>query len=374
MTSEDQTDRCGETKRLFIAATKQDQGKTTVSLGLMAAFGELCPPVGFIKPVGQRYIEVDGLRVDEDAALMRSAFNLACDLADTSPVTVARSFTRDYILRPRPDALVGRIRDSFGRIADGAGAVVIEGTGHAGVGSCFDTSNADVARLLGAKVILVASGGIGKPIDEVMLNKGLLDRKGVELLGVVLNKVIPEKLDTITEFVRAGLKRLGVRLLGTIPFEPTLLNPTLRQVLREVKGELLHGQDHLDRPIRSVVVGAMSAANALPYITPGCLLITSGDREDLVLAITSLTAAATDPHHVPTGLLLTGGLRPPASVESFIRRANVPTLLSDDDTYRVATDVDELRVKIQPADTIKITTACRLVRDHLDIEQLMAAM
>ncbi len=374
MGSDHHTSRCGETQRLFIAATKQDQGKTTVSLGLMAAFGDLCPPVGFIKPVGQRYIEVDGLRVDEDAALMHSAFKLSCDLADTSPVTVARSFTRDYILRPRPNVLVGRIRESFGRVADGAGAVVIEGTGHAGVGSCFDTSNADVARLLGAKVILVASGGIGKPIDEVMLNKGLLDCKGVELLGVVLNKVIPEKLETITDFVRAGLKRLGVRLLGSIPFEPTLLNPTLGQVLREVKGELLHGADQLNRPVRSVIVGAMSAAHALPYITPGCLLITSGDRDDLVLAIASLTAAAADPHDMPAGLLLTGGLRPPATIEAFIRRANVPTLLSGDDTYRVATDVDELRVKIQPSDTAKIDTACRLVRTHLDIEQLMEAM
>ncbi|NLF32878.1 MAG: AAA family ATPase [Planctomycetes bacterium] len=374
MASEHHSEGHGQAKRLFIAATKQDQGKTTISLGLMAAFGELCPPVGFIKPVGQRYIEVDGLRVDEDAALMRSAFNLQCDLADTSPVTVARSFTRDYILRPRPDVLMGRIRESFGRVAAGAATVVIEGTGHAGVGSCFDASNADVARLLGAKVILVASGGIGKPIDEVMLNKGLLDQRGVDLLGVVLNKVIPDKLDSITEFVRAGLGRLGVRLLGSIPFEPTLLNPTLRQVLREVRGELLHGPDLLDRPIRSVVVGAMAAANALPYIKPGCLLITSGDREDLILAITSLTAAATDPRQVPAGLLLTGGLRPPASIEAFIRRANVPTILSTEDTYRVATDVDELRVKIQPEDTAKIETACRLVRTHLDIQQLLDAM
>jgi len=129
-------------KKVFVAATGQDQGKTTVSLGLMAAFTDLCPPTGFIKPVGQRYVEIDGVRVDEDVALMRSIFPAGCAMADMSPVTVGRSFTRDYIQDPHPDVLNQRILDSFGRMAEGMRSVVIEGTGHAGVGSCFDTSNA----------------------------------------------------------------------------------------------------------------------------------------------------------------------------------------------------------------------------------------
>jgi len=360
-----------EPKRVFIAATKQDQGKTTVSLGLMAALEKLYPPVAFIKPVGQRYVQIEGKRIDKDAALMQRVFGLRCDLADTSPIAVARTFTRDYIADPQPNVLIDRITSSFAHVADGAGAVVIEGTGHAGVGSCFDASNAVVAKLLAAKVILVTSGGIGKPIDEVMLNKGLLDQRGVELLGVVLNKVLPEKIESITDFVRKGLGRLGVPLLGSIPFEPSLQNPTVRQVIREIGGELLLGEGGIDRPIQRVLVGAMTARNALQYISPGCLLITPGDRDDMIMTVASVCDDATDPSEYPAGMLLTGGLRPDAGVMRCIEDTPIPVVLIDQDSYSVATHVDNLRVKIQPEDTAKIEIACRLVQDHLDIEQLM---
>ncbi len=368
--STDRTPGAG-TKKVFVAATGKDQGKTTISLGLMAAFEELCPPVRFIKPVGQRYVEVEGVRVDEDSALMRSIYPGMCNLGDTSPVTVPRSFTRDYILRPRPKVLADKILKSFARLTDGAGAAVIEGTGHAGVGSCFDTSNADVAALLDAKVILVAGGGIGKPIDEVMLNQGLLAQRGVELLGVILNKVLPSKMDSITHFVRTGLKRLGIELLGAVPYEPALCEPTMRQILNELGGELLHGDDSLDRPVEHVLVGAMTAANAMEYIRPGCLLITPGDREDLILTVANLFAGQTDPAQRMAGILLTGGIRPPAKIMEFIERTNIPVVLREEDSYRVATDVDDLKVKIQPQDTAKIETASRIVQDHLDVEQIM---
>jgi len=94
-----------EPKKVFIAATQQDQGKTTLSLGLLAFLNDILPPAGFIKPVGQRYVEIDGVRVDEDVALVRSIYSCSCPLGDMSPVTVGQSFTRDYIRNPRPDEL-----------------------------------------------------------------------------------------------------------------------------------------------------------------------------------------------------------------------------------------------------------------------------
>ena len=89
--------------------------------------------------------------------------------------------------------------------------------GTPGVGSVFDLSNAQVAKILGAKVIIVSQGGIGKPIDEVALNQALFEKEGVEIIGVILNKVLGEKVDFITEFARRGLKRKGLDLLGVMP-------------------------------------------------------------------------------------------------------------------------------------------------------------
>jgi len=358
-----------ETKKVFVAATGQDQGKTTVSLGLMSVFQDRYGPVGFIKPVGQRYVEIDGVRVDEDVALMRTIFPAQCKLADMSPVTVGRSFTRDYIHSPQPDRLGRQISDSFAKVANGRTFVVIEGTGHAGVGSCFDNSNADVAKRLGAKVVLVAGGGIGRPIDEVLLNQSLFADRGVELVGVVLNKVLPKKLDEIREIVTAGLARKGIDLLGCVPYEPKLANPSVRQVLEEIHGQLIHGEEGLGNSIETIIVGAMAAHRALEYISPGCLLITPGDRDDLILA--ALTAAGADESHRVAGLLLTGGHSPHKNTMELIRRTEIPVILVSGETYSAASAVNKLKVKIQPADETKTVLARRLIREYVDVDRIV---
>lgn len=355
-------------KKVFVAATGQDQGKTTVSLGLMAAFSKACPPVGFIKPVGQRYVECDGVRIDEDVALMRSIFPSDCGLGDMSPVTVGRTFTRDYIREPKPDLLNKRILDSFERMTSGKGSVVIEGTGHAGVGSVFDTSNADVAHLLGADVILVAGGGIGKPIDEVMLNQSLFADRGVRLIGVILNKVIPSKLDAIREAVTAGLRRKGIDLLGCIPYEPDLAKPSVRLVHEEINGKIVNGENSLGNVIDTVIVGAMAAHRALEYIRPGCLLITPGDRDDLILAALSTCS----PHNDNiAGMLLTGGVMPHENTLAMLGRTSIPVILVDKDSYSAASTVHSLKVKIQPTDAAKTVLASRIVREYVDLHHIL---
>lgn len=383
----DGSDRMSEasepSKKVFVAATMQDQGKTTVCLGLMAALSELCPPAGFIKPVGQRYVEYQGVRVDEDVALMRTIFPDACNPADMSPVTVDRSFTRQYIRRPRPEELSGRILDGFRRMSAGKQSVVIEGTGHAGVGSCFDTSNADVARLLGAKVILVTEGGIGKPIDEVLLNESLFRDRGVELLGVVLNKVLPDKIEPISQVVQAGLGRKGIELLGCIPYEPQLAVPSIQQVLDEIGGELLNGRESLENAIETVIVGAMTAHRALEYIRAGCLLITPGDRDDVILAAMSAGVRGDGGRQSggpktrytafggPAGILLTGGVRPHENIMGLIRHTRIPVILTPHDSYTAAAAVNDLKVKIRPADQKKTVLAIQLVRQHVDVARLL---
>jgi BioD-like phosphotransacetylase family protein len=363
-----------EPKKLFVAATQQNEGKTTISLGLLAAFHELCPPVGFIKPVGQRYVEVDGVRVDEDVALMRAIFPTECSLADMSPITIGRSFTRDYILDPDRGALEKKIVDSFTRVAAGRNLVVIEGTGHAGVGSVFDMSNADVAKLLGAKAIIVTSGGIGRPIDEVMLNQSLFRDHGVDLLGVILNKVKADKLDSIATFVDEGLARKGIDLLGVIPHEDILAHPTMRQVLDEVGGDLLNGEPFLSNEIETIIVGAMTAHRALDYIYRNTLLITPGDRDDLILAAMSSCVVEADKANCVAGMLLTGGSRPHENIMRLLRRTQIPVILVQNDSYSAASAVNNLQIKIQPMDKKKIVMARRLVKRFVNVQKIFEGL
>src|SRR6185312_1013835 len=214
------------TPRVFIAATRQNDGKTTASLGLIAALQPYFPRVGYIKPVGQRFVEVEEQKIDEDTVLMDSVYQLNCPLVDMSPIAVEPDFTRKYLESSNNDALVKKIQKAFDRVAWEKDFVLCEGSGHAGVGSVFDLSNAQVAKILGAKAIIVTQGGIGKPIDEVALNQALFEKEGVEIIGVILNKVLNTKVDSVTDFARRGLKRKGLDLLGVVPHQRILSNPT----------------------------------------------------------------------------------------------------------------------------------------------------
>src|SRR2546426_10420454 len=130
------------TPRVFVAATQQNDGKTTTALGLFAALKKRLGRIGFIKPVGQRFVEIEGKQIDEDTVLIDQTFGVQTPLEDMSPIAVEPDFTRKYIARSNADFLIRRIQNSFDRAAWEKEFTIIEGTGHAGVGSVFDLSNA----------------------------------------------------------------------------------------------------------------------------------------------------------------------------------------------------------------------------------------
>jgi BioD-like phosphotransacetylase family protein len=359
------------TPRVFIAATRQNDGKTTTALGLFSALKQRIGRIGFIKPIGQRFIDVEGKRIDEDSVLIDHTFNVHTPIEAMSPIAVEPDFTRKYIEHPNPEFFVRRIQNSFDRAAWEKEFVIIEGTGHAGVGSVFDLSNARVAKLLHSKVVLVTEGGIGRPIDELALNKALFDKEGVELAGVVLNKVLPEKFDQITDFARRGLARLGIDLLGSIPHEPVLTNATLGQISKQIKGHLINGEKRSRRRVRKVIIGAMSSAHVMGYFAPGTLIITPGDREDVILAALSTSSLTDADGNAIAGLVLSGDLLPHQSVMDLIKASDVPTITSPLDSYTAANSIHSMTVKTLPGDTDKIDRIRALVEKHIDVDRVL---
>jgi hypothetical protein len=359
------------TPRIFVAATQQNDGKTTTALGLFAALNRRVGRIGFIKPVGQRFVEVDGQQIDEDSLLIDQTFGVHVPLEAMSPIAVEPDFTRRYIEQANNDFLVRRIRNSFDRAAWEKDFVIIEGTGHAGVGSVFDLSNARVASLLGSKVIIVTQGGIGKPIDEIALNKALFDQEGVEILGVILNKVLPEKLDYVTEFARRGLGRLGIDLLGVVPAEPLLANATLGQVCRTVNGSFLNGKTETRRRVKKVVIGAMNSTHVMDYFDPGTLVVTPGDREDIILSALSTGGLTEKDGRVIAGLVLSGDLFPHQNLLELIKSSHLPVIASPFDSYTVASSIHSMTVKTLPGDDEKIDRIQTLIERHIEIDRLL---
>ena len=360
------------TPRVFIAATRQNDGKTTTSLGLIAALQSAFPRVGYIKPVGQRFVEIEEQKIDEDTVLMDSVFQLDCPLVDMSPIAVEPDFTRKYLQASNNEALVKRIQKAFDRVSWEKDFVLCEGSGHAGVGSVFDLSNAQVAKILGCKVILVTRGGIGKPIDEVALNQALFEKEGVEIMGVILNKVIGDKVDYVTDFARRGLKRRGLDLLGVIPHQNMLSSPTLDSIRDELGAEVLNDPVSMHWLVEDVVVGAMSAQNAMKYFKRGVLLITPGDREDIVLA--ACTGIEANSKDQMAGIVLTGGLRPSEAVLKVIRTLPIPVLLAQADSYLVASRVHDLNVKTHPADAEKISLIRDMIAKSVNVKKIINSL
>lgn len=357
------------TPRIFIAATEQDTGKTTVSLGLYKALQKRYDQIGYIKPVGQRFTEVDGHRVDDDSLLIQSTFDTRTPIEHMSPIAVEPDFTRRYINEANHETLVRRIQNSFDRSSWEKEFTIIEGSGHAGVGSVFDLSNATVARLLHSKVVLVAPGGIGKPIDEVALNKALFDREGVEVVGVVMNKVLEEKIDTVTEIARRGFERLGLELLGAMPLQKALAVPSLDQINRKINGIFLANSDHSGNHAFEHMIGAPSSGNVFRRLAPGTLLITPGDREDIILA--AIDEASTPCGGRLAGLVLSDDLQPHQSLLELLRQTTLPVIWSCHDCHTIARRIHSLTIKIEPGDSAKIRNIQSLVAKHVDIDRLM---
>ncbi len=361
-------------KKIFIAATKQNDGKTTVSLGLISNLKNRFKRVGFIKPIGQRYLEEEGLKIDEDSLLIEEACGIKCGLRDMSPIAVEKGFTEKYIAQPRKKIISAQIKGAFNRVSKRQDLVVIEGTGHAGVGSVFDHSNAYVAKLLGSKVIIISSGGIGRPIDEILLNKALFEKEGVKVLGVIVNKVFPNKFEKINQLVRKGLRRKGINVLGVIPYNNTLSFLTIEQILEETDFELLCGKEAPESYIANVIVGAMKPHDAIKYIVDDSLLITPGDREDMIMTALGCHRDSEKRRLKICGIILSGGIMPEKSIMDSLINAKIPVLLAKDNTYAVTSAIHDLTVKIRPRDTFKVSTAIQLIRDNVDLDAIAKGM
>jgi BioD-like phosphotransacetylase family protein len=364
-------------RHLYLAATGQNRGKTTAALGLLNGFIGLGLRTGFMKPVGQRTVIDDGEPADEDAVLMKTVFGLPEPYRDMSPVHIPRGFTKAYIAGEVVEDLAGRVREAHAAF-EGHDIVLIEGTGHAGVGAVIGLSNAAVAAMLKAPAIVVSEGGVGRPIDEIVLNAALFARHGVEVAGAIVNKVDLEAQPGLGSVLERGLAPYGIPLLGVLPVKPILSNPTLGMILEGVKGETIHAGPDLDRVIEGVAIGAMEPVHMLERVGPDTLVIVPGDREDVILTLTSTQGGPRQDGARPDGaaglgLVLTGGYRPRGAVLEAIREADLFATLVPEDTYHVASEVHDLLVKTHAADREKIALIKTLVAENLDVDRILEA-
>lgn len=358
-------------KNIFLSSIQQNAGKTMISLGLYKALRDRQLKTAFMKPIGQQVVPVGDVNIDKDSYLIGQVFRCVRQLKEMSPVTIGRGYTEKYILNPHQAELKDKIEKAFNKLKKGKDAIIIEGTGHAGVGSVIDFSNADVASLLGSKAIIISGGGIGRSIDEIMLNKALFDLKNVEILGVIVNKVLPDKYEKIKTTLGKGLANKGIRLLGVVPVQPMLSAPRVEQIMERLDLRLLCGSESIARRVKTTIVAAMEPYNMINYLTDETLVITSGDRVDNILVAVSSHLVRDGRSFQISGIILTGGLKPNPQIMDLLKKSRIAVLLTEDDTYKVAGQIENLICKIQKTDKDKIQEAANLVNKYVDVEMII---
>jgi len=229
-----------------------------------------------------------------------------------------------------------------------------------------------VAKVLDAKVIIIAGAGIGRPVDEIALNKALFDQIGVEVIGAIMNKALPDKIEEIQEYGSLALARIGIPLLGVIPIEKQLIAPNLSQVVEVIDGRWLNARIHgVNERVHCVVIGAMTAKGIVDYLQPGVLIITPGDREDIIFS--AIAVAGISGKQVVSGIILTRNIPPHPKIMEMLAQTNIPIIITKDESYDVASKINNMTIKTQPQDSDKFPIINRLIQEHVDLEKIKSA-
>ncbi len=359
--------------RLYIAATSQHVGKTTCTLGLMAAIRARGHKVSYCKPVGQEFVELGALRVDKDALLFARGmdFELKADLH--SPVIIGSGVTAQYLDDPTKFEFSSGITKASRKLQAENDVVIYEGTGHPGVGSVCDMSNAQVARMLNAPVIMVVEGGIGSTIDKLNMNLAMFREQRVPVRGVIVNKCIPQKMNKVAHYVDIYLQKLGIPLLGVLPYEKTLSSPIMATIRRALKGKTLYHREQLDKPVENIASGSLLAQAEVENLKNLLILASNRRLEDALSALQGILRERDLPASTISGIVVTGADSENLDLPhmDFINEHKIPVVSCPLDTYGAAVRINQMEVKINLKTPWKIRRAVELIEEHVDMELVL---
>ncbi|MCB1112851.1 MAG: AAA family ATPase [Chlamydiales bacterium] len=363
-------------KALFIAATGQNVGKTTLCLGILAALKKRYNSVGFIKPVGQRHEIVNGTSVDKDVILFKEHFELSSSWQSMSPVIIPNGFTRKYLNGEVSEkSLLNAIKASYKEISAQHSYTLVEGTGHVGVGSIVDMNNARVAAELGLDMVIIAPGGLGSTHDELAMNIALCHQYGVKIRGIILNRVIQDKYQMIKEYFPKSLEKWGIPLVGCVPYCPLLSQPTIKDFENLFKTELICGDEHRIRHFTHARLVAGSVETYRDDMVPNELIITPASREDIIdMTMKKHHESLEAGHDYGGGMILTGRRAPSEELLEKIRTVNMPILYAPMTSYDAMKKITSFIAKIRIEDKQKIQEAIELVEKHVNFEEFLAPL
>ena len=358
-------------KNLYIAATSQHVGKTTSTLGLASSFKKAGLNTGYCKPVGQQHIEINGSVIDKDAVLFTDLLKLEIIPEIHSPVIIGKGATVTYLDNPSAFDLESMILNAKKELSLAHDAVIYEGTGHPGVGSVADMSNAKVAKLLDAQVVMVVEGGIGSTIDNLNLSLSIFREHEVPIIGVIINKVIPSKMDLVSKYVGKWLSKNDLRLLGTVPYDNTLAYPLIWTISKAIDGTLAYHKEKGFNKVENILAGSLVELHEISKSTDNLLVVASRVLDESIARVKEISEKENFKECPLSGIVMTGdGYISDESLE-YINGYKLPVITTDLDTYGVVVKISKLEVKINRRTPWKISKAIQLIQENIDVNTMI---
>jgi phosphate acetyltransferase len=338
-------------KAIYVATIEPNSGKSLISLGLMHLLLGKAAKVGYFRPIIDDYAPGEK---DNHINTVISYFDIQMEYGEAYACT--RSEVIQKYNQNKSDEVLDKIIEKYKVIESRFDFVLVEGTDFSGEGSIIEWDiNVFIAKNLGIPTIILASG-VGKTLEELVDNLYLaydsFTNKGVEVLMVIANKVQPENVNLVTNGLLKSLPKEV--LIGTIPLNPILGNPTMKEIVKELEGEVLFGREFLNNQVSNFSVGAMQLRNYLTHFKENGLVITPGDRSDIILG--ALQANLSSNYPTASGIVLTGGLIPEDPVIKLIEGLSevVPIVSVTGGTFAIANKIGSIRPKIYAENKQKI--------------------
>lgn len=354
-------------KAIYIATSEANSGKSIVTLGLMRMLLGKTAKVGYFRPI------IDNVKKgkkDNHINTIISHFQL-----DIKP-SEAFAFTRSEFINMRNNGKEGEIFDTiiskYKALEEKNDFMLVEGTDFSGEGMAIELdSNILVAKNLGIPAIIVSSG-VGKTLDEFIEGLHLaydsFKEKEVEVLAVIANKVQEKNIELVKNGVEKNLPKDV--FVNVIPLIPSLNNPTIKEIAKAIDAKFLFGKEHMNNQTTSFKVGAMQLRNYLNHLEENCLIITPGDRADIILG--ALQANISSNYPPISGIVLTGGILPDDTIIRLIEGLSqiVPILSVKEGTFDVANKIGAVRSHMYAENKEKINTSLITFDKYVEVDKL----
>lgn len=355
-------------RSIYVSAVAPGTGKVVVSLGLVELGLRETSRVGFFRPV---IVESSDNAPDEDIELIRESFGLN----QSYEASYAWSMS-DLLLELGGrgiDGVMEKIVEDYKNLEASCDFIVIEGTDYLGQALALEFDlNALISRTLSAPVVLVGKGKDLSPEEAVNGLRVAVDgfrAKLSQVIGVMLSRAEADQLEIYRKLLSQEFTSPD-EVLGLLPETPALSRPTVREVLDFLKADVICGHERLESVVEGYMIGAMYLQNILPRLKPGLLVLTSGDRLDLLLGMIEADRSLNAPRLA--GLILTAGIRPDPVVMRLIEglHGTLPVMVVEGGTYSVASQLEQVHARLDASDREKIQRARGLFDQYAEIDAL----